>query len=111
MILSKVQYDAFMKMRKFFHEQVDSLKGIVPIILPLNDDDAAKISTLMNMLDDIDGRFQRAHSLSDISDIVDLDILPEEWETEYDNITKMSDVAREEVLRFIEGYDDDKDVK
>lgn len=77
--MSKVQYDSFLEMRKFFHSELSTLEEIVPIINPVSEDDKNAFVLMLNMLRGIDERLQKATTLNEVSDLLDMDALEEPW--------------------------------
>lgn len=96
--MSKVQYDTFLEMRKYFQRQLDVLVDVIPMLIPVDKEDAQAFRLLMNMLDDLNSRMQNATSLSDVSDIIDLDALEEVWEDQKEIIETMTNTAKKRIL-------------
>lgn len=96
--MSKVQYDTFLEMRKYFQRQFDVLVDVIPMLIPVDKEDAQAFQLLMNMLDDLNSRMQNATSLSDVSDIIDLDALEEVWEDQEEIIETMTSSAKKRIL-------------
>lgn len=96
--MSKVQYDTFLEMREYFQRQLDVLTDVIPMLIPVDEEDAQVFQLLMNMLNDLNGRMQNATSLSDVSDIIDLDALEEVWEDQKEIIETMTNTAKKRIL-------------
>lgn len=96
--MSKVQYDTFLEMREYFQRQLDVLTDVIPMLIPVDEEDAQVFQLLMNMLGDLNGRMQNATSLSDVSDIIDLDALEEVWEDQKEIIETMTNTAKKRIL-------------
>lgn len=106
--MSKVQYDTFLEMRSYFQSELSVLKDVIPMLIPVDEEDDQAFRLLMNMLDDLNNRMQSATSLSDISDIIDLDALEEDWDDQKHAIMQMTENAKK-VINSSEKYWGDED--
>ena len=67
--------------RKEFHQRVKTLCESINILNPLNEEDAKLIKTSVRMLQSIDQEITDAESVAQLSDIIDVDRLVNNWGT------------------------------
>lgn len=100
--MSKVQYDSFLKMREFFHKEVETLHEVIPILIPVSEEDEQTFALMLNMLQDIDRRLQAAETLGDVSDLLNMDALEDPWEEQQHLIMNISKEARKYIYEKTE---------
>lgn len=100
--MSKVQYDSFLEMRKFFHSELLTLEEIVPIINPVSEDDKHAFALMLNMLRGIDERLQKATTLNEVSDLLDMEALEEPWHEQERVIAAMAKEAKHYIYSKVE---------
>ena len=107
--MSRIQYDTFLEMRTYFQTELNALKEVIPLLIPVNDDDANMFQLLINMLDDLNNRMQSATSLNDVSDFIDLDALECDWSEQKEQIDALNKRAMEIIEKTADYWEADEE--
>ena len=60
-------------------ETMDTFIQYLPVILPINDDDAKTLSIALDMVKQLKETLDNAESIKDLEDVIDIDALREDW--------------------------------
>ena len=60
-------------------ETMDTFIQYLPVILPINDDDAKTLSIALDMVKQLKEMLDNAESIKDLEDVIDIDALREDW--------------------------------
>lgn len=78
--MSKRQLDIADDFRKEFHKRADFLSKSLSIIRPITEEDKRLLQVGMDMLSSLDEELQRAETLRDFAEILDVEKLEANWE-------------------------------
>lgn len=60
-------------------ETMDTFIQYLPVILPINDDDAKTLSIALDMVKQLKEMLDNAESIKDLEDVIDINALREDW--------------------------------